>query len=888
MRKWDEEISRRLADLKLEPTREAAIIEELAQHLDDCYVESLASGATSAEARRQALAELDCGEFLRRELQRVERQVNDHVISETNWRSKMIADLWQDLRYGARMLWKKPGFTAVAVLTLALGIGANTAIFSIINSVLIKALPYPDPEQIVNLWESLPDGRRSGVSAGTFKDLHAHSTKFAHLALIKDARFNITGDGTPENVLGLQVTAEFLSVLGVSPIVGRGFVAGEDAIGGNNRVVVLAHQFWQRRYGGDTGVIGRVVSLNQIPYTVIGVLPPSVLLQDETMFLVPFIIDVDSDTVQWNRGYNCCGMLGRVAPGITIAEGQADLRGVRRQLAAEYPPYKKDWSVGGAPLQDDLTGEIRPTLRMLLATVGLVLLIACANVSNLLLARGNSRAREMAIRVALGAQSGRIIRQLLVECLLLALVGCALGLLIAAVSLKLLTEMIKDLVPQMLRSELDLNVLGFSILIACGCGLLFGLLPAIRASKPDLNHVLKETERGSVSASKKRSQSFLVIAEFALTLVLLIGAGLFLRSFVRLLETDPGFNPKQTLAFDLSFPKAKYPKAEDQQRFIKDISTRIAALPGVESVGAATTLPLSNRGRGNGITRGDRPGSDSYSVRDDFVSGDYFSALQIKLLRGRVISEADNLPTTPRVLMIDEKIARDLYPHEDPIGKPLMYNGKSWEIVGVVTRIRHTSLDSDPSPRIYGPRVYFSYPTTGVVIRSSLPPSTLVETVRKTILEVDPDQPIANVRTLEQAVQKSVGRQRTTLILLSIFALVAVSLACVGIYGVMSYSISQRTRELSIRAALGAQRRDIIRLILTEGGKLSAIGIVIGLAASFALSRLVEKLLFEVKTHDPLVFVASTVMLGMVAALSIYLPARRAAQLNPITTLRSE
>jgi putative ABC transport system permease protein len=369
---------------------------------------------------------------------------------------------------------------------------------------------------------------------------------------------------------------------------------------------------------------------------------------------------------------------------------------------------------------------------------------------------------------------------------------------------------------------------------------------------------------------------------------LLIGAGLFLRSFVRLLQTDPGFNIKQALAFDLSFSKTKYPKAEDQQRFLKELKERISALPGVEAVGAVTTLPLSNRGRGGSVIRTDKSSTDSYGVRDDFVSGDYFSALGIKLLRGRLITEADNVPTAPRVLVIDAKVARDLYPDEDPIGKTLNYADKSWEIVGVVAPIRHGGLNSDPDSRIYGPRAHFSYPTAGMVIRSSAPPAALTERVRKTILEVDPDQPIANVRTLEQAVHNSLARQRATLILLGLFAVVAIGLACIGIYGVMSYAIGRRAREISIRLALGAQRREIVRLVLAGGMKPALVGIVVGLAAAFALSRLVEKLLFEVKTHDPLVFIASACLLGAVAVFSVYMPARRAARLDPMSALREE
>ncbi len=799
-----------------------------------------------------------------------------------------MQSFWQDLRYGVRMLRKNPGFTAVAVLTLALGIGANTAIFSVINSVLIKALPYPEADELVSVWETVSNGSRNSVSAGVFKDWRANSSKFAHLTLIKGIRLNLTGGSVPEHLQGLQVTTEYLSVLGVTPLLGRGFLAGEDAQGGNNQVVVLTHPFWQRRFGADPNIVGQTITLNQLAYTVIGVLPPSTMLSEEASFIIPFVVDVDSDTVKWVRSYHCCSVQGRMAAGVMATQAQAELRGIRQQLAAEYPSFKKDWGLEVTPLQKDLTGDIRPTLLILLGTVGLVLLIACANVANLLLARGNARAREMAIRSALGASAGRIIRQLLIESLLLAGLGGVLGLMLAAFGITLLTSLLAGMVPQILHPEMDFNVLAFSILAACGCGILFGLLPAIRASKPDLNHVLKESDRGSQSASKRRSQAVLIVAEFAFTLVLLIGAGLFLRSFMRLLDTDPGFNPSQALAFDLSFSKTKYPKAEEQQRFLQELHGRIAALPGVEAVGAITNLPLSNGDNGNPLRRADQAQSNSIGVGDSFVSGNYFAAMGIKLQRGRVITPADNLPNAPRVLVIDASVAQTLFPNEDPLGQQLRLRDKLWEIVGIVTPVRHGAINQNPRPRVYGARVQAAYPTSSMVVRSSLLPAALVETVRKTILDADSEQPIANVRTLAEAVNNSLARQRATLILLGLFALVAISLACIGIYGVMSYAVGQRARELSIRSALGATRRDIIGLVLSGGMKLSILGIAVGLVAAFFLARLVETLLFEVKAHDPLVFIASVCLLAIVAVISIYLPARRAAGLDPIVALRSE
>jgi putative ABC transport system permease protein len=796
-----------------------------------------------------------------------------------------MSSCFNDIKYAFRQLRASPGFTVVAVLTLALGIGANTAIFSMINSVLLESLPYPDSKQLVQVFETFPNTDRNTVSGGAFKDWYEHNTKFAHLAVYEGTERNLTGGGAPQRVSGLMASSEFLPVLGIEPMIGRGFAAGEDAVGGNNHVMILTHRFWQNRYGSDPDIVGRNVSLDQVPYTIVGVLGPRALLQDDVLYLIPDIID--GPGTFWGRAGHWRHVIGRMAPGVTESEAEAELCGIKLRLNAEYPEFKRECAVNVVSLQEVHGGRARPTLVVLLGTVVLVLLVACANVSNLLLARCNARTREMAIRAAIGAPAWQIVRQMLVESLLLALTGCLAGLLVAIWGVRLLTGMIAGMVPQMMYPKLGINVLLYSIGLACACGILFGVLPAWRASKPDLNNDLKETERGATSGSKRRSQSFMVVSEFAFTVVLLVGAGLFLRSFVRLLKTDPGFNPKQTLAFDLSFPDAKYPEGEDRLRFIKELNGRIAALPGVESVASTSSLPFSLRGRTEQVSRMDKPPRTDYVVACDWVGGDYFAAAGIPLLRGRALTEADNQAGVARVMVIDETIARDLYPDEDPIGHQARFLGESYEIVGVATPVRQYFMEYAPRPQVYIPQVYLPG-ATSIIIRTAFPPLVLAETVRKTILEIDPDQPMANIRTLERDIHKSLGVRRATLTLLGLFAAIAISLACIGIYGVVSYSISQRTRELSIRSALGAHRSDIVRLVLSGAMKLSAVGIAVGLIVALALSRLVASLLYEVETYDPVVFIGAACMLSIVAVLAVYLPARRAARVDLMEALRCE
>lgn len=798
-----------------------------------------------------------------------------------------------DLRFALRQLRKSPGFTTVAVMILALGIGATTAIFSVMDAVLLQPLPFSEPQQLVQMDETWPDGHPNGsVTGGAFLDWRTHNRTMEQVAISGWVGFNLTGTDQPERVRGLQVTADYLRVLRIDPIVGRGFTVDEDKPGNDHRVVLLNHTYWKSRFGGKPEIIGTQISLDQNPYTIIGVLPPDRIMENGISLLVPLTIDLQAK--KWRYDGHWGKAIGRLKSGISVAQAQAEWRSIRDQTKSNYPAYKEKWGVALTPLQERIfPSKAQPTLVILLGAVALVLLIACANIANLLLARGNARHKEMAVRVALGASRWGIIRLVLIESLLLAFLGGSLGVLIAAGGVDLPAGTVVGLFPEMRHPELNFQMLLFSLGLACGCGLLFGILPALKIGKTDFNTELKEGGRSGTSGSRARSQSLLMVSEVTLTVMLLIGAGLFLRSFLHVLDVDPGFHPEKTLAFDLSFPDTKYPKAEDRLRFIKDLNVRIGRLPGVESTAAVSGLPLSDTGWTETVSRTDRPAPNindlqqRYIAGCDYVTGDYFSAAGITLLRGRPVRETDNLPGSPRVMVIDSKMARDLYPDENPIGQSIRLLGKSWEIVGIAAPIRHSTLDADPQARVYVAQIHNPI-STSMIVRTAVPPLTLIDAVRKTIRSADPDQPIHNIRTLEQAIDQTMAKERMTLSLLGIFAIVAVGLACLGLYGFLSYFVGQRTREMGIRSALGAQRQDIVKQVVFVGMKLSLTGIAIGGVGALALARLVESQLFGITAYDPPVYLVSIGMIGFVALLSAYLPALRAARVDPMVALRHE
>src|SRR2546430_1310974 len=791
--------------------------------------------------------------------------------------------LIQDLRYATRMLCKNPGFTAVAVLTLALGIGANTAIFSVINGVLLKPLPYELPGQLVMVWED-PQGDgsgKNGAAGGVFLDWKEQSKSFEAMSVIYDlgTAMNLSGADQPERLHGWQVSASFLRILRVTPLLGRGFAPDEDQLGHDNKVVVIAHRLWQRRFGSDTNIVGRTIRLNGEPYTVIGVLPPKALLDDERQFLIPFVFGTEN--WQKSRGDQRFLVYGRLNAGVNVEQATIELKAIKQRLIAEYPKWKEKWGARVIPLHEEMTGNVKPTLILLLGAVGLVLLIAGANVANLLLAKATSRQKEMAVRVALGASRWRVARQVLTESVVLALLGGGLGVALAFGSEKIFS--------QLGEVSLDGRVLGCTLLVSFATGIVFGFIPALQVSAPGVNNTLKESGRGSTSGTTNRIRGGLIVSEVALALTLLVGASLLLKSFWRLWSTPTGFNPKGALVLDISLPEAKYPDGENRARFLARVFQRLEALPGIEAASITTTTPMIGGGLGSPVSvegRANQP-EFGYNSNYDFVGGRYFRAMGIPLLRGRDFEERDNTTNAPQVCIFNETLAKTVFPDEDPIGKRILFWGSAWEIIGVAGSIRADGLNYEPSPRIYLPQVFSPW-SGSLVVRAKQAPLALAETIRKEILSLDSDQPVSNIRTLEQDMARSVVDRRLTLTLLGVFASLAVGLAAIGLYGVMAYVVTQRTHEIGIRMALGARQTDVLKLVVKQGMRLTFLGVASGLVCALGLTRVIANQLYEVETTDPTTFGGVSLLLAVVALFACWLPARRAAKVDPMEALRYE
>ncbi len=898
---WKVEIRRLLAPLRLPPAREAEIVEELAQHLDDRYAQLINSGAEAAEAFNSALLELSGSDLLAQGLKQVERSDNPNTTAlgeplGAGGRKNIVADLWQDLRYALRMLAKNPGFTTVAVIALALGIGANSAIFSVVNTVLLQPLPYKDADRLVMVWE---DASKHGYPRDTpavanYLDWRDQNQVFEGMAAIADQSFNLTGAGDPDRLEGRRVSANLFALLGVEPQLGRAFANEEDQPNAN-RVAIISHRLWQRRFGSDINIVGKALTLNGESFTVVGVMPSQFQFptrEDELWVPIAF-----TQAEAASRGRHYLQVVARLKPEVTVERAQSEMTTIAARLQQQYPEANTDLGAVVVPLHEQVVGDIKPALLVLLGAVGLVLLIACANVANLLLARAAVRQKEIALRVALGASRFRLVRQFLTESILLSVIGGVLGLTLAFVGLKLLTAFIPPNIPQIKAITIDSRVLGFTLLVSVVTGLIFGLVPALQSSILNPIETLKEGGRDStIGSGGNRLRGLLIVAEVAVSLILLIGAGLLINSFLRLRNVDPGFRTEKLLTMKIVLPELKYREHAQRSTFYSDLTRRLESVPGVKSAAVTTNLPLYKQGNSIGITiegRPEPPPGQPLIVVTRIISPKYFETMSIPLLRGRALTDQDTA-TSPNAVVISETMARRHWPGEDPIGKRISpgrpESPADWvTVVGVVQDVRQFDLIAEPRPQMY-----FSYQQMGffaprdLVVKTDVDPLSLAGTVRKTVWEVDKDQPVSNITTMDEIVAESVARQRFSMLLLAIFAGVALLLAAVGIYGVMSYSVAQRRGEIGIRMALGAQKLDVLKLTVGRSLKLVLIGVAVGLVGSFLLTRLMSSLLFGIRATDPTTFAAISLLLIGVALVASYLPARRATRVDPLVALRYE
>ncbi len=803
----------------------------------------------------------------------------------------------QDLRYGLRLLLKSPGFTAVAVLSLALGIGANTAVFSVLNAVLLKALPYHQPENIVLTWgDSAKENiHRGQISATDLADWQARSHSFAAISTYASFRPIIAGNGEPERIPGAQVGDGFFEVMGGRPLLGRVFTA-EEQVEGKDNVAVLSYGLWQRRFAGNANVIGQTLMLSGHAYTVVGVMPkdfaslPAGLLDNPAEFYRPVAEPPDEK----ERASHHLRGIARLKSGVTLAQAQTEMNLIARQLEQEHPATNTGGGVHLVSLRDDLVGPVRPALFLLFGAVGFLLLIACANVGNLLLARSIGRYKEVAIRAALGAGRARLVRQFLTESILLALAGGILGTLGAVWGTALIERVGARLFPLLGGIELDARVLVFSFAVSIATGLVFGCAPALRASRLDLNETLNDGGRTPGAGSTRSPlRSALVIAEVALAMILLISAGLLIKSVVRLQQVDPGFRAARLVTMNVWLPQAKYPQAADWKNFYGRMLQRLHDLPGVEAAGLTSVLPVSDNFdlrtievEGQPRGPGENPDVDNY-----FVTPEYLRAMSIQLLRGRTLNAQDSADG-PLTVLVSEAMARKLWPGAEAIGKRVRFfhsgpvEERPWRtVVGVVRDVKQYGLDTPGTPALYLPSAQVPNSSMTLVVQTRAEPDRMVAAIRREILALDPDQAVFNIATMDQVVSDSTSLRRFSMFLLGLFAALALLLAAIGIYGVLAQSVAQRTQEIGIRMALGAQTRDVLKLVIGHGLTLTLLGVVAGVAGAFALTRLMANLLFGVGATDPTTFVGIPLLLTAIALLACYVPARRAAKLDPIKAL---
>jgi putative ABC transport system permease protein len=805
------------------------------------------------------------------------------------------------LKFGARTLLKSRGFTLVAVLTLAIGIGANTAIFSVVEAVLLRALPYRDADRLVVLWENKRAGNRphNVVNPGNLLDWREQAGSFEDVAAFYDQRFGLTGGGEPEEVAGQAATPNLFQLLGSRPALGRTLLPGDDAAGGQS-VAVISHGLWQRRFGGSPDVIGKTVLLDGAGATVVGVMPPDFrwFIKENSLSGKPAEVWVPlelPDQLRTGRRGRYLSAVARLKSGVSIEQARGELETVAARLEAQYPDVDKGWGATVVPLREQLAGEVKTALLVILGAVGFVLLIACVNVANLLLARSAGRRKEMSLRAALGAGRLRIARQLLTESMLLAVAGGALGLLLSYWCVGALVA----LSPPNLLGEgqvgVNLTVLAFTLAVSLVTGVAFGVAPALEASRLNLSESLKESGRGNIGGARAgRVRAALVVAEVGLALVLLVGAGLMVRSFLSLQSVHPGFDAGNLLTMRVMLPQTKYPEDVRKVEFFRRAAERIRALPGVRSASAVSALPFADLGAATSFTVVGRPApaaGDKWTTDVRVADENYFRTMNIPVVAGRTFTEQEAVEDR-KVAVINEAMARKYFPGEDPIGKRIVVSMSSQpvptEIVGVVGDARYDKLDGELRPMVYWTPPQLTYSSMTFVVRTAGDPAALGPSAVREIQMVDKEQPVSDVRTMESWLSESTARTRFGTLLLGAFACAALVLAAVGIYGVISYSVAQRRNEIGIRMALGAQTRDVLRLVVGQGMRLVLAGVVLGLLGAFALTRVMSGLLYGVAANDPPTFAANALLLAAVSLLACYVPARRATRVDPLAALRRE
>ena len=877
----------RLRGLLRKDSVEREMEEEMRFHLRMRAQENVRQGMTEEEAERAALRSF--GSWAR--ISEACRDIKGGGGVET---------LIKDVKFGVRMLRKNFVFTLVAALTLALGIGANTTIFSVVNAVLLRPLPYPNAERIVAIQELNEKGSRVQVTAANFLDWRAQSTSFEHLAAILTRTANLTTGDESKRIDLAMTSVNFFQVFSVQPQLGRFFLP-EEEVAGHNPVAVISHGLWQRQFGGDPSLVGKSITLDGQPYTVVGVAPADFQYPDRTELWVPPFKEVPTLSPQMDiqraRGFGFLSAVGLLKPGVSVKQSHEEMTTITARLRQQYPDTNNKRFNRVVTLQTHLVGESSTALLLLLGAVALLLLIACANVANLLLARAASRQKEIAVRLALGATRLRLVRQLLIESMMLGIVGGVGGLMLGWWGVDLMRRLLPVDFPRAQGINVDLRVLGFTLLVSLGTGLVFGLAPAFQSTNLDINESLKENARGSAGGVRRnRIRSLLIVSEVALSLMLLIGAGLLFRSFLRLQAVELGFQPQRVLTFRLTPSGPNFREDAQYSAFYRQVAERIKALPGVDSVGVINTLPLVKgpttafRVDGRPLLTPDKwPGVNYRSI-----SADYFHAMGGSLLKGRIFNDHDT-DSAPLVVLVNQSLVRRDFEGEDPIGKRINTGGTGrdgqpiwFEIVGVVADVRSLELNSEPTPEIYTSYLQDPFAGMSYVVRSQVEPESMAPAVREAVRQIDKAQPVADIKEMEQIVNEAAAQPRFNSLLLGVFASIALLLAAAGIYGVMSYAVTQRTHEIGVRLALGAQTRDVLKLIVGQGLKLTLLGLALGLVCAFALTRLMATLLYGVKPTDPWTFMGGALLFIIVALLACYVPARRAAKVDPLIALRYE